>query len=228
MKMWRLLFLSVMFLMATRSAAAYSDSFCPEPATSVKIDNRVLISRLKYVHNKSIRYLSSIQDNEEGEGHSFGYSSQVISYETAVDTVSDDDGCFKEIIVNVVIDFLNPVIYIASELPVKSPQYNYVFWHESEHARITVENNKRYLPYLEQELRRYVSGIRVYRPSTPADEEHSKKYIYNKITDVVMKNIEKLNNMIDEVNKEFDVREHKYDAWLDATVNKNKSSVRDF
>jgi len=220
MKLWLFLFLSVCLFTSPRSVFAYDDSFCPEHVTSVKIDNRVLTNRLKYVHNKSVSYLSSIQDSEGGEGLSFGYSPQVISDETAVETISDDNGCFKEIIVNVIIDFLDPTIYIASELPSKSPEFNYVFWHESEHARITVENNKRYLPYLEQELKRYVSGIRVHRPTTPQEEKSSKKYIYNKVTAVVMKNIEKINDMIETVNKEFDAREHKYDVWLYSSFNK--------
>ena len=226
MKIWRLLLPFMAFFILARPAVAYDDAFCPEHVTSVTIDNRVLISRLKYYHNKSMRYLSAIDDDEARSGFSLGYSPQRILDETTVNTVSDDNGCFKEIIVHVVIDFLNPLIYIAAELPVKSPEYDYVFWHESEHARITVENNKRYLPYLEQELRRYISGIRVYRPTSFMEEKKSEKYIYNKITAVVTDNIDKINSMNDTLNKEFDAKEHKHDAWLNSVIKKIATSYQ--
>jgi len=226
MKFRLLLFSSMALFMLSRPAIAYREAFCPEHVTSVKIDNRVLISRLKYVHNKSMRYLSSIDDDEERDGFSLGYSPQKILDETTVNMVPDDNGCFKEITVNVIIDFLNPIIYISSELAVNSPEYKYVFWHESEHARITVENNKRYLPYLEQELRRYVSGIRIYRPTSFEEKKASEKYVYNKITDVVTKNIDKINSMNDALNKEFDAKEHKHDAWLASVVRKIENGYR--
>ena len=131
-------------------------------------------------------------------------------------------GCPKKIIVDIVIVFASPTVHVAREFLEGTDVYNYVQWHENEHARITIENNNRYLPYFEQELRRYIDGLQFYIPETQDEWSDNITYIRGKVNYIIEREINRLNNYINEANGYFDFKEHQHDRWLGKEYEKVK------
>ena len=133
-----------------------------------------------------------------------------------------NNGCVEKITVNVRVLFESPTIHVGREFLEGTDAYNYVQWHENEHARITIENNKRYLPYLEQELRRYINGLQLYIPETEIEWDNNVNYVRSKIEYIIKREMNNLNNYIREANGYFDFKEQQHSYWVGEEYKKVK------
>ena len=189
---------------------AYSDAFCPPHDTEVIIDNRVTPDRLQYDYSKSVPELTEMSGKDEMGVRVRGMFTLGVKMQRKSRILHDMNGCPRIIKAYVVIDFVDSTIYVAREFLEGTDTYNYVQWHENEHARITIENNKRYLSYLEQEMRRYIGGLQIRYPDSRAEASKNNYYIAKKINDIVEREWRHLNDFIKNANEEFDFKEHQF------------------
>jgi len=209
---WHEMFYSFVAVFIPFEAYAYSNEFCPPHDTEVIIDNRVTPDRLLYDYSKSISEITA-KSGKSGVLVAGLFSSKVVLQRRPEIEPDRNNGCPIRIMITVVIDF-DPTIYVAREFMEGTDAYNYVQWHENEHARITIENNRRYLPYLEQELRRYIDGLRIRYPNSFEDAAKSSIYILSKINYIVEREWRNLNNFINKSNDDFDLKERKHSNWV--------------
>ena len=213
-------------LLAPIRVYAYHDEFCPPHETKVIIDNRITPESLQYDYSKSVHELTRMAGKvlpEGAKGGVFGLFSRKVGYRLHVSDPMEaadmrmltyDGTCIKKIIVTITLINDDPTIYVGREFLEGTETYNYVQWHENEHARIVIENNKRYIPYLKHELERYIAGMQFRVPESINEFINTYSYINEKIRYVTGLNIDKLNNFIKYANADFDAKEKKHGLWL--------------
>ena len=191
---------------------------CPRHETHVNVKNEASYKSLLYDYGKSVPELTSIsgKKNEIVFGlfrselaFSIRASSQIIR-------ISSKLSCLKRIDVDIVFRLNNPTVHVGREFK-NTPIFNRVYEHEMRHARIHIENYKRYLDHLKPELSKYLKGLTV-RIAPPdkinnAVADKLKKFIKPRI-DVMNRNVKKFNDDFDASSAERENAKTIYKAYL--------------
>ena len=209
-------FMCVMFV--SFATYSYGGGFCPPHKTEIIIDNEVTLDRISYDYGKSgaeltreyNESLNELSTREEASNIVGLYSHRNYVWYKNLKVVFDDrvnDHCPKKITVAFTVYSDNPTIYIARDHIGGNKGRVYTKWHEEEHSRIGIENVKRYLPYMEQRLRSYIEGVRIYAPKTNDDVMRFRRHIEKRVYGIISTNLRKLCDFIDALQEEFDAKE---------------------
>lgn len=203
---WIFIFLMLFSL----SAKAKDEVFCPNLYSNVKINNLINDNRLKYDFSKSVKEITAMSKRKIADDEmilGLFHHDVMGKYSVLVD-FDQKDGCITGINLTMDMDF-NPTIYVANEYKKETKEYDYILWHEKEHAKITIENNKMYLDALKKEMERYISGLKVPRAWTNAELSKREIEIADLVKTTAIKSVEKLNIFIEKLQNEFDEKEYK-------------------
>lgn len=200
----------IFLMMFSMSAKANDEVFCPKLYSKVKINNLITNDRLKYDFSKSVKEITALSKNNIADDDLVVglFNHEVVGkYSLSVD-FDQKDGCITGIDLTIDIDFY-PTIYVANEYQKETKEYDYILWHEKEHAKITIENNKIYLDDLKKEMDKYILSLKVRRAWTNAELSKREIEIANLVKGTAISSVEKLNVFIEKLQKEFDEKEYK-------------------
>ena len=214
-----IIFFAAFLLLVPEQLSAQNYGTCPRHETHVNVKNEASYESLRYDYGKSVPELTAIS-GKKGE-IVFGLFKSELAFNvraaSQIIKISPKLSCLKRIDVDIVFKLNNPTVHVGRELKGNAQLFNRVYKHEMRHARIHIENYKRYLEHLKPELSKYLKGLTV-RIASPdkinnAVIDKLKKFVKPRI-DVMNRNVKKFNEDFDASKEERENAKTIYKAYL--------------
>lgn len=180
-----------------------AEEWCETPRVNFTIENNVIPEKLRYDFSKNNVEIREIANGDKANG--LFVSS--IRYGILANPMGMN-GCFSDINAILKIDFASVTIYVSKDFE-GTDYHDYILWHENEHARITIENVKRYLPVIRDKVTKYMMAMKIKKAETISDFLKNRRVIAKKTQDAINSIVKELINEISKFQKDFDENETK-------------------
>ena len=193
------------------SAAGLCTEYRPQ---SVKLVLSSSYGKLRYNHNYNNSKLAAMAASHNlGQVgmYTAGLSLADIVWTLSLDTVSYNSGdsvCIVPVKVNVFVGFQDPTIYISSELPKNSCQYQVVLRHEQQHQQINTVLLDYYLPILKQKMEQKLSVLKMQIIKRGQDKDAMVEKMNNQYMAAVRPLIDDLKQILNTEQRRLDTREN--------------------